>query len=715
MVWAAEHAISLRDLARLLRERTGLILVLGLGAAALGFGLGTILPRSFQAEGLLVVDPHEINIPDFQTIRSQGTVEPWGARSAARALVSRELVDRVARQLDVGSNPAFNPALRSNLAETLLRATGLSALYRRERLDNAAAWEDLVEAIRRNLTVASEERSYAIGVAFTWRDAIAAADIVNAVMELYVEQELEAKRRAMAEASKQLRRQGEELYADVKATWAQIRQLENSRSMVTTVTGTVISQRLTTLAGEEQNVENESARARADLEQISAAQRSGRANLLNPELVTPRLKVLLEAEASLRGRMAEMTANFGPKHPQMLALQAELDRVVRDIGGEMGAVRSSLLRRLETLEQRKASLKAAADDMGARAASTASGRAQLEQLRAEAQSKNQLYDVYQERYRQTLANLQVIQPDIRIVSHAAPSSRPSSPGPVLLAAIGGLVGIMAGIGGILARRWWLGQVRTPREMSLLSGLPALGAIPKIGGFPRLAGSVQEHVVHSPQSLITETVRGILFRLQSGEEPAPKVIVVTSPLPGEGKTSFTLSLARVAARDGLRSLCVDADFRSPALADRAGVLSSFTIREYIDDAVDFDGAVALDAASGAHLLVGQPAPGDPLHYLEHRRLMKLLSIARSRYDIVIVDTPPVMRVVDPLLMARLADRVVLVVSERGATREVVYETIQRLRWSQTPLAGIVMAQLSGRIPEQYVYSGYASGLSDYPIT
>ena len=290
MVWAAENAISLRDLARLLRERTGLILVLGLGAAALGFGLGTILPRSFQAEGLLVVDPHEINIPDFQTIRSQGTVEPWGARSAARALVSRELVDRVARQLDVGSNPAFNPALRSNLAETLLRATGLSALYRRERLDNAAAWEDLVEAIRRNLTVASEERSYAIGVAFTWRDAIAAADIVNAVMGLYVEQELEAKRRAMAEASKQLRRQGEELYADLKATWARIRQLENSGSMVTTVTGTVISQRLTTLAGEEQNVENESARARADLEQISAAQRSGRANLLNPELVTPRLQ-----------------------------------------------------------------------------------------------------------------------------------------------------------------------------------------------------------------------------------------------------------------------------------------------------------------------------------------------------------------------------------------------------------------------------------------
>ena len=127
---------------------------------------------------------------------------------------------------------------------------------------------------------------------------------------------------------------------------------------------------------------------------------------------------------------------------------------------------------------------------------------------------------------------------------------------------------MAVIAGILARRWWLGQVQSPREMSLLSGLPALGAIPKIGGFLRPARSVQEHVVHSPQSLITETVRGILFRLQSAEKPAPKVIVVTSPLPGEGKTSFALSLARVAARDGLRSLCVDADFRSPALADCA---------------------------------------------------------------------------------------------------------------------------------------------------
>ena len=118
MVWA-EHGISLRDLARLLRERAGLILFLGLGVAAVGFGLGTMLPRSFQAEGLLVVDPHEINIPDFQTIRSQGTVEPWGARSAARVLVSRELVEKVARRLDLGADPAFNPALRPSLAGSL--------------------------------------------------------------------------------------------------------------------------------------------------------------------------------------------------------------------------------------------------------------------------------------------------------------------------------------------------------------------------------------------------------------------------------------------------------------------------------------------------------------------------------------------------------------------------------------------------------------------
>ena len=97
---------------------------------------------------------------------------------------------------------------------------------------------------------------------------MAAARVVNALMALYVEQELEAKRHSMAEASNQLRRQGEALYADLEATWARIRQLENSGSMVTTLAGTVISQRLVALAEEEQNVNNEWARARADLEQI---------------------------------------------------------------------------------------------------------------------------------------------------------------------------------------------------------------------------------------------------------------------------------------------------------------------------------------------------------------------------------------------------------------------------------------------------------------
>ena len=307
------------------------------------------------------------------------------------------------------------------------------------------------------------------------------ARIVNTVMEVFLDQELELKRRAMSEASRQLQSQAEELRANLEATRAKVLALESRPSVVTTGDGTVISQRLVTLAKEEQQVDNDEASVRADLDQVDAALKGGRSNILNPELVTPRLKVLLETSANLRQTMAQTAIQLGPKHPQMQALAAELTRVQQETTDEIRSIRDSLKGRRATLDQRRVALQADAQKLGQQAAVSAEDRAKLQQLQADEQSQQQLYETYQQRYRLTLANLQVIQPGIRVVSRAVPPVDPSSPGRALLTVAGGVVGALLAIAFILGRRWWKGGIDTPREVSLAAGVPALGGIPRFSG------------------------------------------------------------------------------------------------------------------------------------------------------------------------------------------------------------------------------------------
>lgn len=699
--------MELRALVRFIRNRARVILALAALGGAAGFGIASLSPRMFRADGLMLVDTEEINIPDFQNLRSRGTLEPWGARSAARVLVSREVVGAVARKLHLDTDREFNPALRPGLIESVLPERTSQALTHTvlgaEHPSPSDIWTDIVESIRRRLTVDSEEHSYAITLGFTARDAVSAARLVNAVMEEFVAQELAVKRNAVIAAGAQLQQESKQLRVSLEDAWAKIRSLESRVSSLATMTGTVAAQKLVALSQEEQSAETERARVKADLDQIEAARSEQQSILLNPDLVTPRLKALLANEALLRQRSAETAAQVGPAHPRMRAINRAAGRVSGEVAAEMEAIRSSLRQRLASLQARGDKLKAEAAESGRLAAASAGDRAALEQWRSKAQSWQQLFETYQTRYYQTLASLQVMQPSIRIASRAVAPTKPSTPGRGLLTVVGGALGAALALAWMLGGRWLAGKLETLSDVSTATGLPSLGGIPRVGGGPFRAAASE---VRRARALVAETIRGILLHVRSAEDPPPKVIMVASPQAGDGKTSFSLSMARIAARDGLRTICVDADFRRPALADRAGLgLSDCALNDVLEETAELGDAVTVDPVSGAHICAARPVRGVPFKLLQDARLDRFFRVARSQYDLVVVDTPPVLHVIDPLLIAPFVDAVVLVVAQGSATRDTVGETVQRLVRARAKIAGAVMAKVGGRMPEEYVYAGY----------
>lgn len=693
---AGPPGVEPRQLLQLLWGKKWRILLSAIAAGIAAFAIATIMPRKYTAEGLMVVNTQEINIPDFQTIRSQGTVEPWGARSAALILGSRELVERTARALDLEADPIFNRELEKQAKDGAdAPAAGEAAE------DELSPFDKMITAIRRNLDVVSEERSYAINVDFTWRDPQAAARFVNALMQQYIADEAGKQRTLTAEANERLKQQGSELHDALAATQARIREIENTADLVETgLGGSVVAQRLLSLSQEQRTVDNDLTRVRADLEQLTAAIAAGNANLLNPELVTPRLRALLESEAEerLRERMGRTVNDLGPKHPEALAVQAQLRQLQREVGGELESIRTSLRMRLNVLQSKQAELAQYADKIGTEAAGIASRRTELEQLREQAASQQRLYDIYQERYRQTLANLEVLQPQIRIGAQALPPVKPSSPGRALLALVGAVLGGLSAIAIIVGRRWWLGRLQSPAEVTAVTGLPVLGVIPWIKSSSR--GSDQPGL----GPLITESVRGILFRLPSSGTSGTAV-QICSALPGEGKTTLTLALARVAASDGLRALCIDADFRNPTLLQRARTTAEFTVNDVLNGTCDIHDAIQADSLSGAHIMGARVEEGTRPSHVGLLHFQTLLRYAKAEYDIVFVDSSPVLRVVDPLLISRLTDGVVLVVSEKSASTDRVCTAVERFIEADAPLAGLVVADDPKRMPERYAYPGY----------
>lgn len=707
--------IDLGTLLRTVWKHFWLILLCGLVMGGLGFAAGKLLPRSYTAEGLMVMETQRLNIPDFQTVLSERTVEPWGGRSEAQVITSRATVARAVDKLGLDRHPSFNAG---SLAERLATIEWLpdevrEYLWRRVPLALAApeiSSAETVETVRRKLNVLSEERSYAIRLSYTDPDPDLAASIVNTVMDVHVAEQVAAKRETTLAASRDMREKVEQLGEELQAVRDEIRELEAQTFVVESGAGTVSAQNLVALSQERRTLEAERAALWSDRQQIAEAIANGRTSVLNEALVPPRLTAIWASQAEIQRTIADSASQFGMRHPRMIALESELTSLRQEAENEVEGLLRDLDRRLTSLNERAASLDAQIRNAESQAAASAQGRAGLNQLESEATSREALLNLYRERYEQTLANLDSFRSDVRIVSRAIPPPQPSSPGATMLAVIGGMAGVMLGGIAVVARRYFGDGIDSIDEAVTVAGHPALGSVPAVRGTLLRRPDLPRNVARDRSGVAAETLRGIILRMQVAgvDGLPPKVLMFTSAVPGDGKSSTVAAVARIAADEGLRCLALDADFRKGGLASVIGLRRPrATLNNFLSGHKDLVDMVVKDDKSTAHFLLTRPMREVNRRFLEGSKLRHVFSWARSEYDLILVDTPPVMRVIDPLVLAQYADATVMLISRRSAKRKTVRTAIQRLEGVGAPILGVVLTQFAAGASEDLYYGDYGN--------
>ncbi len=719
----AQQALTLtsQDLLDSLLRRKGFIILSIIVGGLIAFHVAKNVPPWYTATGLLVVDTYKATIPELDTFTSDRTVEPWGGRSEARVVTSQQMVDFLVREMSLVDDPEFNDTLEASVLQRWVDESWLPDTVKTWAADvlgpveprrDVAVEREIGEKVSKALNAFSEERSYAIELTFSGHSPEKSARIINTLMDLYIERQIAEKRAATLQSSEGLKQKLSELEAELVAAQAKVREEEGNASLLNTPEGTIISRDLADLVSQRRILRTERDQLAADLAQLVGTIAGGVLTALDADLVTPRLEGLWLDETAARRRISEASLDLGERHPRRIALQKEIESIREQIRNEATGIARSLEQRIASLDNQDQQLREQIETGQGQAAEVAAERTRLDQLQDEVVVKQELYTRYRGFYEQTLSTLTNIDlngSDVRIGSLAVPPMKPSSPGAGLLTVVGMFAGLLVSSGAIVGRRYLSAGVETLEQLSHITGLPGLGAIPSVASWLRPKQNLSSYVAEFPNSGVTETLRGILLRLNLSSVEAPKkVLLVTSSEPAEGKTSFCIALGRTAAQDGLRCLVVDCDFRRPSFHAQTNLHPSSSLNDFLSGALDWgQDAVVKDPVTGMDMLMSKATHSEMREFVTSTRLRVLIAEAREHYDLVIVDSPPTLRVPDAINLADTSDAIVFLAAWRKTRRKMIQEALKRLAVAGRPVVGVVLSRVRGSVPEEYVYGGYPS--------
>lgn len=727
--------IDIRELLRTLWRRRGVILGTVLFLTILALLITFQLTPKYTASALLTLQTRQEAVVDIQAVMSGLSTDASVIATELDIIASRRLVGKLVDTLDLTKDPEFNPNLREKnpFAEALdprtylssdwLMALGLATGDEEMLSDEERAAREhatVVDSVKGALSVSNPRLSYTIQLAFESEDPKKAARLANTLAELYLTDQLEAKFEATQRATGWLSERIGDLRSRVREAETAVQEFREQNEIIQSGgEGTVSEQQLTQLNVQLINAQTDLAEAEARYSQAEAEVARGKsAAALGDVLDSPLIQRLGEQEAEVRRKQAEIAQRYGPRHPDTIDINSELrdlrskiaeevDKVMRSVEGDVLIART----RVTTLEQKLGNLKDESTALN-------KARVKLRELEREAESSRILLETFLSRFKETSQQEDLQQADARIISEAKVPVAPSFPKKKLILAVALVLSAMVGLGLAFLLEALDNGYRALEHLERTNRLKGLGMVPKLTAAKLKGLQPYQYPIKRPTSAYSEALRSVYTSLVFGHpgDDKPRRILVTSALPGEGKTTFALSLARVLARAGnLKVLYLEGDLRranvAKAMLDPDSTKPSLT--KYLVGGVKlWDECLEHDEESGLDLMLAKGKTDNPQTLLQSERMQALLSEASARYDLILIDTPPLLAVSDAIIMSHFVDVSVFIVKWESTAREAVRNALDLLRKAGAPLGGGVLTQVDVKKHAYYGYGDYASYYGRY---
>ncbi|MDR3511932.1 MAG: GNVR domain-containing protein [Caulobacteraceae bacterium] len=676
-----------------------------------------VTPR-YTATSRVMIDPRHHEVSDIPDVLGGLGNDSNIIDTEVRILESRSLAERVVAAQKLDQDPEFNAALRRPSAARAALAGLIGELdlfgptppQVDARLQALEAHEAVVDAALSRLKVHRAGLTFVIDISFQSEDPAKAARIANAFANLYLTQQLQEKYEATQQATLWIEHRLADLQPKVAAAATAVETYKAQHGLLETVGSTLTQQEVSNLNDQLAVAQAAEAAAEARLQTAQQALASGAdgQNLSGP-LNSPTVIQLRSQGAELSGRLAALQSRYGPAHPEVQRAARALADNVAQIHSEVARQLSSLKSEEEIARGRVASLQGSLDHAKATLAGNGAASVELADLQRQASAISSLYDSLLNRVQQTTASQGDETPDSRVISLAKSPTAPSYPSIGLNLALGLLLGLAGGTASVLLAESLDSGLATSADVERALSAPHLGAIPALNstltGKP-VRTTPETYVVERPLSTFAEAFRNLRTSIQFSKiDTKVKVILVTSSLPGEGKTTTAFCLGRSMGLSGSRVVVVDCDLHRRGVNRLLDVEPSVGLVEVLQGSASLDEALVLDEPSGAWFLPQARTRHTPRDLFGSQAMDRLLAELRDRFDLVLLDTAPVLPIADTRVLAPKADVVVFLAKWRTTPIKAVTLALGLLTSVGADIAGVALTLVDAKRHAKY---GYGDG-------
>lgn len=705
---------SLRFYRRSIQKRSWLILLLTLLIVAVASLVANSLTPVYRATATLFIEPAKNKVVSIEEVYGGVSGNREHIQTQVEILKSRELAEKLVKRLKLTTDPAIDPSQKPpalNLSIPWQEWIPSGWLPETPAPSEEALNNAVIGAVLASRDVQLVRSSFLIRVSFESIDKVLAAKAANTLAEIYIENDLEARLQMTQKASSWLGGRVKGLREAVETSERALQQFRD-REKIVDAKGVALgaSSQLTSLTtamvvARQKVAELENAyrqvqavlkgESRATLESIPAVLRSAS--------VMP----IKAAEAEAERKLAELSNRYGANHPRIIAAESDLRAARENTQKAVDSVVSSITREYEVAKATEQSMLASLEKSKAEIQDINRKEFQLAALERDVQSNRQLYDLFVNRAKETGVTGDLQSTIARVIDPAVVSGVPVKPQKTRIITMSLFIGLILGILLAFLLEYLDNTVRSSEDVAIKLEVPMLGILPFVPG-RHSKFELQKGFLENFSPAFSEAVRTLRTGiLMSALDHPHKVVLVTSSVPEEGKTSVAMNLAFALAQVK-RTCLIDADMRRPSIykimggdAKMAGLSNLVANTEPV-------GKCVYEHESGLFYIPSGPIPPNPSELLSSKRFTDVLTKLETMFDVIIIDSPPVQLVSDAMILAGVANALAFVVRADATPYQVSKGALEQLKKGKAHLLGVVLNRLDVDKAERYYgYGKYVS--------
>jgi len=644
-----------------------------------------------------------------------------------KLLKSKSLIERVARKMDLLTHPLFAKKIKAN---------------DNDDQDNIPRnpYSKVVRSVQAQLEVSPIRETKLVEVSFTSPSPVFAADLVNTLAEEFVEFYIEKRYQTTRQASEFLAQQIEDLKKRLAVKEGELQKYSQEKDLF------FLNEQESAAVSKFADLNN--AYTQAQIERVRAEANYRELNKLDidtlPQFLNNKVLEDLRTEyIRLKNEYDEKSKIFKPEYPEMVKLKAKIDSMRVQLEGEIKKAVKAAETDYRAALKKEESLRRLLEQQKADVATMNSNAILYNSLKIEVENMRKLLNSLEEKQKETLVSTRLGElktSNISIIDRAEPPLHPVSPKKKLNLILAFIIGLFGGVGLCFVLEYLDNTVKGPEDAEKLTGIPSLGIVPFLPkeGLKKLSRKGYYYRYHyqssqsgdkdktegegkpeipevkeielinlkHPNIPLSEDYRTIRTSiLLSSAGGPPKSIVVTSSLPKEGKTVTVVNLAVSFAQLEQRVLIVDADMRKPKIHHIFGLKTSTGLSSYLTGKAALDSCLRSTEVKNLDVLPCGPLPPNPTELIDSEPMKELIEKVTEKYDIVLLDSPPVLVVVDPLILSRLTEATILVVLSGKTTDKALITAVEELKKAKAKLIGAVFNGV--RVDKEDFYYYYRS--------